>query len=137
MFFSREAGGGAGPVVEAPSEGVPAAEPLAAAGAVEVEVEAGAASLFAVPPSVKRGADEVGAAVVAEDVSAVDLFKLSKKPVVDLDVSGAAEVEVVVVWPLAREPNKFEAGADVVGVEELPPKRDEPDGALVAAVVPD
>ena len=101
MFFSRDAGGGAGPVVDAPSEGVPPAEPLVAAGAVEEEVvvvaAAGVASLFAVPPSVKRGADdEAGTVVVAEGVSAVDLFKPVKKPVVGLDISGAAEVEVVV-----------------------------------------
>ena len=123
-------------MVDAPRDGVPAADVVAAAGAAEVEDTAGA-SLFAVLPSVKRGVeDEAGAVVVAGVVSAVDLLKLANRFVAGLAVSGAAAIDVVLVWPLAREPNKFDAGADVAGVEEVAPKMDEVDGALMVVVAP-
>lgn len=126
LFLRREAGGGAGPVVDAPRDGAPVVEVVAAAGAVVVEVEVGAASPFAVLPREKSGVDDdagaaAGAAVV--DVSAEDLPALLKRLDVGFEESGAAEGNEEAAWPPFKEPNKFDVGAEVAGVEEPAPKR--------------
>lgn len=153
LFLRREAGGGAGPAVEALREGVPAAAVGAAAGAVNVAEDV-AASLLEVLPRLNMGGEVVaGTVVMVEDaVSAEGLApKAPNRLDVGLEVSVAADVEAAEDAPLISEPKRlelgaeevalevpapkrFDIGADVAWVDKLAPNGVDADGALVVAI---
>lgn len=104
---------------------MPAAEVVAAAGAAEVEAAG------PVPLRVKVEADDKFGAEAADAPLAEDFPKPPKMFDVALEVSGAAEVDIVA--PPLNEPN---SEAEVVGVEELPPKRFDGDAEVAAEEEP-